>query len=58
MITLNHSGAFLWTCLQQDTTEQQMVSALLQEYDVDEVLAKKDVAAFTENLRSHGLLEE
>lgn len=58
MITLNHSGAFLWVCLQQDTTTEQMVAALLQEYDVDEGLAQKDVLTFVENLRTHGLLEE
>ena len=57
MITLNDTGAFLWEHLQAETTEEALVSALLGEYDVDEVTARKAVVAFVEKLYAHGFLE-
>ena len=35
MITLNGTGAFLWQKLEQGCTEEELVAALLAEYDVD-----------------------
>ena len=32
VINLNGSGAFLWKTMENDTTEAQMVAALLNEY--------------------------
>ena len=40
MITLNETGRFLWERLQEGTTEEALVAALLAEYDVDEATAK------------------
>ncbi len=34
MITLNGTGAFLWKQLSQDTTEDRLQKALLEEYEV------------------------
>ena len=56
MITLNDTGAFLWEKLSNETDEATLVSALLAEYDVDEVTAKNAVAAFVEKLNAHGFL--
>ena len=53
MITLNGTGAFLWELLQEETTEEEMVKALLAEYDVDEARAKTSVAAFVNQLREN-----
>lgn len=58
MITLNDTGAFLWTCLQQDTTPEALTERLLAEYDVDEVTARDSVKAFLAKLNSHELLEQ
>ncbi len=58
MIALNGSGAFLWTRLQQGSSEQELVQALLAEYDVDVALAERDVALFVQNLRDQDLLED
>lgn len=56
MITLNGTGAFLWEKLQEQTTQEALVAALLGEYDVDEETAKASVAAFVEKLNVNGFL--
>ena len=57
MITLNGTGAFLWEKLQEETTQEALVAALLAEYDVDEETARRNVAAFVEKLKSHDFLD-
>ena len=57
MITLNGTGAFLWEKLQEETTQEALVAALLAEYDVDEETARRSVAAFVEKLKSHDFLD-
>ena len=57
MITLNGTGAFLWDKLQEETTQEALVAALLAEYDVDEETARGSVAAFVEKLKSHDFLD-
>jgi len=57
MITLNETGAFLWKQLEQETTEDAVVSALLKEYDVDEAVARTHVAAFITKLKEHDFLD-
>lgn len=56
MITLNDTGALLWEKLQEETTQEALVAALLGEYDVDEETAKASVAAFVEKLNANGFL--
>lgn len=56
MITLNDTGRFLWEHLQQETTKEELVAALLTEYEVDEELAAKSVDAFVQKLRDGELL--
>lgn len=58
MITVTETGLLLWQTLQNDCTEDQLVAAILKEYDVDEATARKDVAEFVEKLRSLSILEE
>ena len=57
MITLNETGAFLWERLQNETTEDALVSALLAEYEVDEETARKAVQAFVQKLSDNGFLD-
>lgn len=58
VINLNDSGAFLWKTMENDVTEEQMVAALLGEYDVDEERAKADVAVFIKNMREANLIDD
>ncbi len=56
IITLNESGAFLWQCLQEEKTAQDLTAALLEEYDVTPDVAAADVARFAQKLQEADLL--
>jgi len=56
MITLNDTGAFLWARLEKETNEEALVSALLNEYDVDEATARRSVNAFVGKLKENGFI--
>lgn len=58
MISLNKTGAFLWRELEQEITEESLVEALLNEYNVDEVIARNSVKSFIQTLRASGFLSE
>ena len=58
MIVLSDSGRFLYEKLRTGMTEEGMVKALTDEYEVDEETAAKDVAEFIGSLREKGVLEE
>lgn len=58
LITVNEIGAFLWNLLQNDVTQEQLVKAVLDEYDVDEVTAREDIQDFLETLLKGGIMEE
>ena len=57
MINLNEAGAFLWQQMEKDTTPEDVVKAMLEQYDVEEELAKSDVDKFIAELRAADLLE-
>ncbi|MBR4720634.1 MAG: PqqD family protein [Clostridia bacterium] len=57
MVTTNETGAFLWEKLKNETTEEELLKALLDEYDVDEERAKADISEFLEKLRDGKLLD-
>ena len=57
MIRLNETGAFLWKKLcEADQTEDALVAALLEEYDVDEATARADVQKLIEALQKGKVL--
>lgn len=57
MITLNESGMFIWKKLEHETTEDEIVDALTQEYDIDRDEAKEHVSSFLKTLDSYGFLQ-
>ncbi len=57
MITLNDTGRFLWERLEQETTVDALVAALLADYDVQEPQARAAVEGFIQKLEGHGLLD-
>lgn len=57
MITLNETGKFLWELLQKESTAEDLVQALTQEYEVDETTAKASVERFVEELKKNGFLD-
>ena len=56
MITLSESGLLLWNRLQEECTEEDLVNALLAEYQVDRETATADVKAFVQQMREVGIL--
>ena len=56
MITLNETGTFLWERLNEETSEDALVQALLGEYDVDEATARNAVVEFVKKLNDNGFL--
>lgn len=58
IITLNETGAFLFAKLQEkDMTEAELISALLEEYDVSEEQAKSDIERFVKSITDAGVVE-
>lgn len=57
MISLNDTGCFLWKRLATGAGEEDLVRALLEEYEVEEPRARASVGAFLARLREHGCLE-
>lgn len=56
MINLNEVGAFLWRQLESETTFEAVLAAMLEEYEVDEALAKADLQRFVDELKEANLI--
>ena len=57
MVRLNASGAFVWNLLmEKDCTKEDLVQALLDQYEVDPETARGDVERVVALLEAHKLL--
>ena len=57
-VALNEVAAFLMNQLKSERTEQELVSLLTDEYDVDPETARKDVRLAIEKMREIGVIDE
>lgn len=58
LVRMNSTGAFLWEIVEKrDVTKEELVEAILREYDIDEATAKADIDRFEKSLREGGILE-
>ena len=57
LIRNNKTADFLFRELQSEKTEDELVQALLQKYEVSEELARKDVRRIVGIIRDAGLLD-
>ena len=58
MITTNETGAFLWNCLSEDRSEQELVDMLKAEYEgADDAQLAADVAEFVALLKENNVVE-
>ena len=58
IIKLNESGLILWNKLVAGADKSELVSALLDEYDITGDVAEKDVDKFIGELRDAGAIED
>ncbi len=58
MVRSNETANFIFQQLQKETTEAQIVDALLNEYDVSRERAENDVRQVISVWREEGLLDE
>ena len=58
MISLNKVGAFFFFFLQEETTLDALVAAVVEKYDVDAETATADVSRFLDELRANKALSE
>ncbi len=57
MITLNETGAFLWENLKNEKSKEELLDALLSEYDVEKSVAETDIDEFLKILSEKELLQ-
>ena len=57
LITLNSSGAFLWSLMQNDISIDELTEKMCEMYEVDFQTAKTDIDDFTTKLKGAGIVE-
>lgn len=57
VINLNKSAAYLLNLLKEEITADKLIVSLMNEYEIDEELATKDVNDFLNILKEHQMLE-
>ncbi len=57
-IVMNDLSAFVWSKLQANVSEADLLSDILEEYEVDEATATQDLDALLKKLRSFEVIEE
>ena len=58
LIGLSESGSLLYRRAQEGASEEELVCALLAEYDIDTETARADTRSFLEQMRRMGILIE
>lgn len=56
LFAMNELGSFLWDLLPQAESEEDLVAAVLREYEVDEATARQDIAEFLDKLRQMNII--
>ena len=54
---LSGIGEFIWDRLEQAQSREEILSAILEEYDVQEADARKDLDAFFDKLKSFEIID-
>lgn len=51
LITINEVGKFIWENIESAKDEEDLLSKILEEYDVEEEIARKDLNDFLQKLK-------
>lgn len=57
IINLNETGAFLFGLMQKGADKEELISKMLDEYDVTPQKAEKDIDLFIEKVKGADILE-
>ncbi len=57
MIKLNDTGELMWKKLTEGATKEELVEAILEEYETTEDKVSSDVDRFLETLKKAGIIE-
>ena len=57
-VLMNELSAFVWEKLQAPTTRSELLSEILDAYEIDEDKATADLGALLEDLKQMGVIEE
>ncbi len=57
LITLNNTGVFLWKQLEAGAELEDLISAMVSEYDIDRETAKQDILEFLQQIKGAGIIE-
>ena len=58
MLKLNSSGVVLWNALEKGCEMEDLVDALMSEYEIDRETAHSDAEAFVKKLQQFGCIVE
>ncbi len=58
LVALNETGAFVWEILRTESEYSDIVSKIVENYEVDEAVAKEDLDNFLRICRENGILYE
>ena len=58
LITVNEVGVSIWNMLQNEVTFDQIFQGILNEYEVEESVAREDIREFLDQLIDGGILTE
>lgn len=57
-VILNDVAALVWEKLQNPVSREELLAAILNEYNVEEATAAADLDKLLEKLKSYGVIEE
>lgn len=52
LVTCNEVGAFIWKTLESEKSMDELVNAILDEFEINEATARKDAEEFVEKLKN------
>ena len=56
LVIVNEVGVSLWKMLQQEVSFEELVAGILEEYDVEEDVAREDIREFLDKIIESGIL--
>ena len=56
MISINDSARFMWENVEKADSFEELVSLIMNEYEVEEEIAKRDAASFVNDMVKYGFM--